>query len=75
MRKSSLYLDDTDVVRLRRLAAAEGRSQAEVIRAALAAYEARTGPDRQFELAGSWAGDGTSIAEVDEAELLRGFGE
>jgi hypothetical protein len=75
VRKSSVYLEDTDVARLRRLAAAEGRSQAEIIRAALAAYEAQTGPDREFALAGSWTGDGSSIADVDEADLLRGFGE
>ena len=39
MRKTSVYLDDSDAARLRRLAAEEGRSQAEIVRAALAAYE------------------------------------
>lgn len=75
MKKSSLYLHETDVARLRRLATAEGRSQADIIRTALAAYEARTGANRKFALEGSWEGDGSSIADIDEADLLEGFGE
>jgi predicted transcriptional regulator len=74
MRKTSVYLDDSDAERLRRLAAEEGRSQAEIVRAALAAYEqARTAP-RDFALDGAWAGDGSSVADVPEEELLAGFG-
>ena len=74
MRKTSVYLDDTDVDRLHRLAAEEGRSQAEIVRSALAAYErARTAP-RDFALEGAWAGDGSSVADVPEEELLAGFG-
>ena len=74
MRKTSVYLDDSDVERLRRLAAEEGRSQAEIVRAALSAYEqARTAP-RDFALEGTWAGDGSSVADVPEEELLAGFG-
>jgi hypothetical protein len=74
MKKTSLYLDDVDVDRLRRLAEREGRSQAEVMRLALAAYEAHTEPDRNFALRGSWKGDGTSVADIPEEELLKGFG-
>jgi hypothetical protein len=56
VKKTSVYLDDSDVERLSRLAAAEGRSQAEVIRSALAAYEmAHTAP-RDFALDGSGKG-------------------
>jgi predicted transcriptional regulator len=45
VKKTSIYLDDSDVERLRRIAAEEGRSQAEIVRAALSAYErARTAP-------------------------------
>lgn len=74
VRKTSVYLDDSDAERLRRLAAEEGRSQAEIIRAALSAYEqARTAP-RDFALDGAWAGDGSSVADVPEEELLAGFG-
>jgi hypothetical protein len=74
MKKTSLYLDEANVQRLKRLAAREGTSQAEIIRSALAAYEQRT-PDRNFALAGSWEGNGTSVADIPEDELLRGFGE
>jgi predicted transcriptional regulator len=74
MKKTSVYLDDSDVERLSRIATAEGRSQADVIRSALAAYEnARTAP-RDFALDGAWAGDGSSVADVPEEELLTGFG-
>lgn len=74
MRKTSVYLDDSDVERLRRLAAEEGRSQAEIVRAALSVYEqVRTAP-RDFALEGAWAGDGSSVADVPEEELLAGFG-
>jgi predicted transcriptional regulator len=74
VKKTSVYLDDSDVERLRRIAEEEGRSQAEIVRAALSAYEqARTVP-RAFALEGSWAGDGSSVADVPEEELLAGFG-
>jgi predicted transcriptional regulator len=73
MKKTSLYLHETDVQRLRRLAEAEGRSQADIVRSAIAQYEAGTGP-RRFALAGTWAGDGTSIADIPEEKLLQGFG-
>jgi predicted transcriptional regulator len=39
VKKTSVYLDDADVERLRRIAAEEGRSQAEVVRAALSSNE------------------------------------
>jgi hypothetical protein len=75
MKKTSIYLDDGDSERLRRMATREGRSQAEIVRAALAAYESQLRPDRNFALAGSWYGDGTSVADIPEEELLKGFGE
>jgi predicted DNA-binding protein len=74
MKKTSIYLEDTDTERLRRLAAREGRSQAEIVRAALAAYEVQLVGDRRFALAGAWEGDGTSVADLSEEELLKGFG-
>jgi hypothetical protein len=35
--------------------------------------QARTAP-RDFALEGTWAGDGSSVADVPEEELLAGFG-
>jgi hypothetical protein len=75
VRKTSLYLADEDVARLRRLASLAGKSQAEIVRAAVAAYEESVARDRAFELAGAWEGDGTSVADLTEADLLRRFGE
>jgi predicted transcriptional regulator len=74
MKKTSLYLDDGDVERVRRLAEREGRSQAEVIRAALAAYESKLVDTRRFALTGCAEGDGRSVADVPEEDLLQGFG-
>lgn len=74
MKKTSVYLEEADVQRLRRLADREGRSQAEIVRAAIVAYETQLGADRKFELAGSWEGDGTSVADIPEEVLLEGFG-
>jgi hypothetical protein len=75
MKKTSVYLDESDLARLRRLAAQEGRSQAEIVRAAIAAYESQQAAHRLFALTGSWEGDGTSVADISEDELLRGFGD
>ncbi|MGI8608028.1 MAG: ribbon-helix-helix protein, CopG family [Candidatus Dormibacteria bacterium] len=74
MKKTSLYLHETDVQRLRRLAAAEGRSQADIVRSAIATYEAAS-TARSFALDGVWTGDGSSVADIPEEELLKGFGE
>jgi predicted transcriptional regulator len=74
VKKTSVYLDEADVERLRRIAAEEGRSQAEIVRAALSAYEQARSAPRAFVLEGSWAGDGSSVADVPEEELLAGFG-
>jgi predicted transcriptional regulator len=75
MRKTSVYLDDEQAKRLTRLAREEGRSQAEILREAVATYQPRPSQDRNFALAGSGRGDGTSIADVPDEELLEGFGE
>ena len=74
MKKTSIYLDDVDLERLQRLAHMEGRSQAEIVRSAIAAYDTQCKPDRHFALEGAWEGDGTSVADISEEELLRGFG-
>jgi hypothetical protein len=75
MKKTSVYLEDEDVSRLRRLAEREGKSQARVLREALAAYDADLPPDRNFALSACFEGDGTSIADIPDEELMKGFGE
>ncbi len=49
MKKTSVYLSDEDRERLARLAEREGKSQALVLREALALYDQRR-PDRDFEI-------------------------
>jgi predicted transcriptional regulator len=75
MRKTSVYLDERLAVRLATLARAEGRSQAEILREAVETYEPRGRRDRNFALAGIGRGDGSSIADVPDEDLLEGFGE
>jgi hypothetical protein len=75
MRKTSVYLDEHQAERLARLAQQEGRSQAEILREAVATYQPKPSDDRNFALSGSGQGDGTSIADVSQEELLKGFGE
>jgi hypothetical protein len=75
MKKTSLYLTDAEVERLRRLARLEHTSQAEIVRRAIAAYVPTGGADRDFALFRSGKGPGGSIADVPEEELLKGFGE
>jgi ribbon-helix-helix CopG family protein len=75
VRKTSVYLDEEQAERLARIAEEEGRPQAEILREAVANYRPRPPQDRNFALAGSGYGDGSSIADVPEQELLEGFGE
>jgi predicted transcriptional regulator len=75
MKKTSLYLRPEDVARLQRLARGKRASYAAVVRDALAAYEAAQKPSRRFALDGAWEGDGSSVSNVPEEELLRGFGQ
>lgn len=74
MRKTSVYLTDDEVSRLSRLAQREGLSQAEIIRRAIRSYQPERRGDRHFRLAGAGDGPGGSIADIDERELLDGFG-
>jgi hypothetical protein len=75
MKKTSVYLTADEVSRLAWLAEREGTSQAEIIRRAIAKYEPDGRGDRDFVGARSFDGPGDSIADHDEDELLRGFGE
>lgn len=58
MKKTSIYLSEAEVESLRRLAAATGRPQAELVREAITEYVASHQGRRTFLLAG--AGKGTS---------------
>lgn len=49
MKKTSVYLSEDDRARLARLAEREGKSQALILREALAMYDAAR-PDREFEM-------------------------
>lgn len=76
MHKTSVYLTDDDQERLEYLARREGKSQAEILREALRQYENHPRDRRPWpSLDGSGEGDGRSVADIPEDELLRGFGE
>jgi predicted DNA-binding protein len=72
--KTSVYLSTEDATRLAALAAREGTSQAEVIRRAIKTYEPQRRGDRDFAVARSATGSGTSVATVSDEVLLEGFG-
>ncbi len=74
VKKTSLYLTDGEVERLRRLARLEHTSQAEIVRRAIARYTPTGPPDRNFAMFDSGEGDGRSVADIPEEELLEGFG-
>jgi len=74
VRKTSLYLDEAVARRLAMLAQLEGESQAEVVRKAIRAYVPQPRGERSFALDGVGEGPGGSIADMDERELLEGFG-
>lgn len=77
MRKTSVYLTESESRRLAELARAEGRPQAEIIREAITAYVPPSKGDRDFALAGGFGridADPRPISEIPEDELLDGFG-
>jgi predicted DNA-binding protein len=76
--KTSVYLEPQQVRRLTDLAEYLGRSQAEVIRDAIASYEPIRKGDRNFALARGFRRidkDPRPISEIPEDDLLDGFGE
>lgn len=75
MEKTSVYLGEVERRRLERLSRAERVSQAEIIRRAIRDYGSVPSSDREFSLARSFDGPGDSVAELDERDLLDGFGE
>lgn len=78
VRKTSVYLDEIRAARLARIAEVEGRSQADVLRAAVDAYAPQIASDRDFALAAGFPRvdrDSRPISEIPDAELLAGLGE
>jgi predicted DNA-binding protein len=78
VRKTSVYLGERESRRLAELARSEGRSQADIIREAIAAYVPTATQDRDFALAAGFRrrdDDPRPISEIPEDELLDGFGE
>jgi len=75
MRKTSVYLSEADAERLAHLAELEGRSQAAIIRDAIARYEQPVVGDRNFAMFDTGTGDGRSVADIPDEELFEGFGE
>ncbi len=72
MVKTTVYLPDHEVAALRRLSTQTGRSQAEIIRQAVAAVTARAAP-REFLSFGAGRGDGTPVARHADEILRREF--
>lgn len=76
--KTSVYLEPQQVRRLTDLAEHLGRSQAEIIRDAIARYDPIGKGDRNFALARGFDRideDPRPISEIPEADLLADFGE
>ena len=72
MRKTSVYLTERESRRLAELADSEGRSQAEIIRAAIAAYVPAGESEGDFALAAGFSridDDPRPISEIPEDEL------
>lgn len=72
MHKTTIYLDDRVYARIRRLAAATGRTQAMIIREALAAY---TGEGARLPTSIGAGRSGSKDTSERSEELLAGFGE
>ena len=68
-------LDDEDVHWLRDVADTLGRSEEDVIRAAVRHYVGASRRPRRFAMTGAGSGPGGSIADIPEEELHKGFGE
>jgi len=72
--KTTVYLDAADYRRLKALAAADGRSAAELIRAAVSEYTERRAPKRlPRSLGAGRSGDGRLSERAED--LLQGMGK
>ncbi|MDP8968937.1 MAG: ribbon-helix-helix domain-containing protein [Actinomycetota bacterium] len=75
MIKTSVYLTERERQRLTQLVRSTRRSQSELIREAIAAYDPAPLHDDDFTLAAVVDGPEESVADLPERELLAGFGE
>lgn len=75
MKKTSVYLSEPEERRLEELSREVGRPKAEIIREAISSYVPGDRGEGDFALFDSGEGPGDSIADVDEEQLLNGFGE
>lgn len=78
MRKTSVYLSERESERLAELARSQDRSQAEIIREAIASYIPRGEGDGDFALAAGFDridADERPVSAIPEDELLDGFAE
>jgi predicted transcriptional regulator len=76
--KTSVYLEPDQVRRLTDLAEILNRSQAEIIRDAIAKYDPIGKGDRNFAIARGFSridDDARLISEIPDSDLLDGFGE
>ncbi len=78
MNKTSPHLDDEQIERLARLAREEGKSQAQILRDAIAAYQPAVTPaDRNFALAVGFRridDDPRPISQIAVEDDVRLFG-
>ena len=72
MKKTTLYLPDDLKDKIERLASREGKSEASVIRDAIAAAVTSAAPEPRIPLMAKGLGDSTIAERVDE--LLEDFG-
>jgi predicted transcriptional regulator len=73
MHKTTVYLDEQIYLKIRRLAEATGRTQAMIIREALAEYQGSSKRKRPSSI-GAGASGTADLSDRAE-ELLEGFGE
>lgn len=70
MRKTTVYLSDDEAAELRRVSAATGKSQSELIREGVRRICGEA-PKRVFHSMGKGRGDGSPYQEWDADELYR----
>jgi predicted transcriptional regulator len=75
MKKTSVYLSESEEAMLKRLAERTGKSRSCVLREAIAAYDNALCQPREFASVGAWDAPGFSVADMSRRELLEGFGE
>lgn len=73
MVKTTVYLSEDQAAALRRIAAVTGRSQAEIIRTAVA-RETAAAPPRRFRSHGAGRGTGEPIGEQADAIVRQELG-